>query len=425
MPAPVNGRETRLALIPEAVFNVINGSPVGELIYIRSEGVRGSQSRTVDPTMAGSLRGRLATIRNERNVAGPIAVTPNAQSMLRLLQQTFGAPTVRRPAQNPAANARITGTTISGVELLGCNTLTPGGTGTLTFALAGTTLSWTAPSGTAGTAINVNAGGLFTLPGSAANTELYVRVTAGAIPAGNTTDNAITVYTPAFEYRFAPLADIPAGFTLERDRGTKVAAGNRYHRRTGNRINTVDFAFAASGIADATFNVVGADFSDSATVIDATLDDFGHNGFSNGEGTVVINRAAALGTYKNFRATINNNLDTSARTIGGGGVLGALEAGLIDFDGSLEALFDSAQILAWAAADTPVAIQHQCRKGHGGGTVGNEYLCIDFPRALFTEEPETIDGPQGTNLTANFSAYRNAGAEIDAAIVVRCPRATV
>lgn len=425
MGVPVNGRETRLALIQETTFNTVPGAPVGELIYLRSEGVKGSTSRVNDPTMAGNLRGQFATVRSERNVGGNISVTPNAQSLCALLRNLIGVPTQRKPAQNPSAGTRITGTSITGVQLLGTNILCPSGaTGLLTWTFVGTTLAWTPPTGSAGAAVNVSAGGYFTLAGGAANQELYVYVTAGATPGSNTTDNAINVYT-AFEYRFTVGADLPVGMILERDRGTKVASGSRYHRRRGCRFNSAAFNCGASGIAEASFTATGADFDDSATVLDASLDDFGHSGFSNLEGTVVINRAAALGTYQQFTANWNNNLDTSARTIGGGGILGALEAGLVDVSGSLQALFDSAQLLTWAAADTPVAIQHQFRKGTGAGTAGNEYLCIDIPRALLSEDTESIEGPQGTTLTAQWSAYRLPGVEIDASIIVRTPRATV
>ncbi len=425
MGVPVNGRETRLALLQETVFNVVPGAPVGELIYIRGDSVRGSTSRVVDPTMAGNLRGQFQSVRNERSVGGNIPVTINAQSMCALLRNLIGTPTQRKPAQNPSAPSQITGTTISGVELLGANILCPSGaTGTLAWAIAGTTLTWTPPGGAAGTAINVVAGGYFTIPGGAANTELYVRVTAGATPGGNVTDNAINVYT-AFEYRFVVGADLPIGMVLERDRGTKVAAGSRYHRRRGCRMGSAAFTLNATGIAEANFSVVGAQFDDASAPLDATLDDFGHSGFSNLEGTVVINRAAALGTYQNFTGNWNNNLDQNGRTIGGGGVFGHLEAGLVEISGSLQALFDSAQLLTWAAADTPVAIQHQLRKGTGSGLAGNEYVCFDVPRSLLSEDTETIDGPQGTTLTANWSAYRLAGVEIDASIIVRTARATV
>jgi hypothetical protein len=425
MGVPVNGRETRLALLQETVFGVVPGAPVGELIYIRGDSVKGSTSRVVDPTMAGNLRGQFASVRNERSVGGNIPITINAQSMCALLRNLIGTPTQRKPAQNPSAPSQITGTTISGVELLGANILCPSGAnGTLVWTFIGTTLTWTPPGGAAGTAVNVNAGGYFTIPGSAANSELYVRVTAGATPGSNTTDNAVNVYT-AFEYRFTVGADLPIGMVLERDRGTKVSSANRYHRRRGCRMASAAFNLGTTGIAEANFAVTGAQFDDSATVLDATLDDFGHSGFSNLEGTVVINRVAALGTYQQFTENWNNNLDTNGRTIGGGGVFGHLEAGLAEISGSLQALFDSSTLLGWMAADTPVAIQHQLRKGTGSGLAGNEYVCFDIPRSLLSEDTETIDGPQGTTLTANWSAYRLAGVEIDASIIVRTARATV
>lgn len=425
MGVPVNGRETRLALMQEAAFNVVPGAPVGELLYIRGDSVRGGTSRVVDPTMAGNLRGQFAPVRNERSVGGNIPITINAQSMCALLRNLVGTPTQRKPAQNPSAPTQITGTSITGVELLGANISCPSGaTGTLVWTFTGTTLTWTPPGGSAGTPVNVLAGGYFTIPGAAANSELNVRVTAGATPGSNTTDNAVNVYT-AFEYRFTVGADLPVGMILERDRGTKVAAGSRYHRRRGCRMASAAFNLNATGIAEANFAVTGAQFDDASVVLDGTLDDFGHSGFSNLEGTVVINRAAALGTYQSFAANWNNNLDTNGRTIGGGGLLGHLEAGLVEFSGSLQALFDSAQLLTWAAADTPVAIQHQLRKGTGSGLVGNEYVCFDIPRSLLAESTETIDGPQGTTLTADWSAYRNPGVEIDVSIIVRTARATV
>lgn len=427
MGAPARGNETRLALIQESAFNVIPGSPVGELVYIVSDAVNGSQGREADDTMAGALRGELAPIKTERGVTGPIVVRPNAQSLCAFLRNAIGAPTQRRPAQNPTVATTRTGTTIAGVEIIGTNVLTPTGTGTLTFAIAGNTLAWTAPSGTAGTAINVAAGGYFTLPGSAANTELYVRVTAGALPVGNTTDNAITVYN-AFEYRFTAGADLLVGMILERDHGTKIGTASpnsRYLRRRGCRINNMNISAGASGRGEFNFDVVGAQFDSAAAALDGTLDDFGHSAFHNGEGTLLVNRAAALAQYQTFNVAYSNNLDTSGRAIGGGGVLAHLEAGTISASGSLDAFFDSAQLLEWAAADTPLALQYQYRKGHGGGTAGNEYLAIDIPRALVDEGSVPVPGPQGLRLTANWRAYRNAGSEIDVGIIVRTSRATV
>jgi hypothetical protein len=244
------------------------------------------------------------------------------------------------------------------------------------------------------------------------------------LPGGNQTDNAINVFA-AYEHVFAVGADLPVGFVLERDRGTKIASTNRYHRKTGNRVSQFQVNGQATGIAEATFDIIGADFSDSNTVLDAALDDFGHVGFSNLDLTLFVDGAAALGQHQQFQLTWNNDLDENGRTIGGQGVRGHLEAGMVMASGSLTSLFDSITLLDKARTETDIAVVARYGRGTRSGTAGNEAVFIELPACTLEEATEPVTGPKGTNITYNFQAHRPASGEFDGVVFVRTTRATV
>jgi hypothetical protein len=425
MGVPVNGRETKLALIDESTYNTIPGSPSGELIYVRSESVIGSTSRVTDPTMRGNLRGETRSVKNERNVAGQVPITLNAQSMCKLLKHLIGVPTTFRPAMNVAATSRYRNTTVSGVRILRANASCPvGAGGTLHFTSSGQTLTWTPPGGFVGSPVAVGDGGAFTLQSDDPNQELYVFVTATSLNDVDETDSNITV-ADAYEHVFTIGSDLVAGLILERDRGSKVDSGSRYLRRTGCRIGKGQFQSNATGIAEATFDVVGADFSESSSALDGTLDDYGHSGFSNLDLNLYLDGVIASGKHKSFQFNWDNDLDEDGRTIGGGGIRGQLEAGFAKLSGQLQSLFDSVSLLAKAKAETPIALLALYAKGNHTGTSGNETVGIEIPRALLEEKTESITGPKGTMLDMSFTPYSPATGEQDASVFVRTTRATV
>jgi hypothetical protein len=77
---------------------------------------------------------------------------------------------------------------VTGVVIIDHGT-TNDGTGTLAFTFVGTLLSWQAPTvGSPGPAVNVGAGGTFTLFGGDAQTFIRVTVTGGSLPGSNQSD---------------------------------------------------------------------------------------------------------------------------------------------------------------------------------------------------------------------------------------------
>jgi len=423
MGVPVRGTEVRSAIFPETTYGVIPGSPVGELLYLRTNGLSASVTRTTDPTLSGR-RGQPKSVKNEKDLRGTLSATIAAESICQLLKHLVGTPVAYRPAFNVAAALNV-GTTITpGIRILRANALTTPGTGSLTFTLAGTLLTWTAPGGSAGTPVNIAAGGDFALPGSAANTHLYVRVTAGSLPGSNLTDAAIVVHN-AYEHVFVVGSDIPTGFIVENYLGTKIAtASERYQRFLGNRMASAAINIAATGISEISFEAVGADYNTSATALDGTLDDFGHKGFSNLDGLTYVNGVLA-NTLTSLQVNWGNDLDEDGRTIGSGGVRSMLESGFVIVGGRFNALFDSSDFLVLSRAETEVAILQYLRRGTGAGTAGNEAFGIDLPRNLITERTPAVPGPRGLRVDWDFNAHRPDTAEYDGVMFVRNQRATI
>lgn len=426
MGVPVNGRETRLAIIPESAYNVIPGGPVGELLYIKNDNTTGKTARVTDDTMSGNVRGQVKSVKSERDVRGAIAVALNPHSMCQLLKHAIGAPTQYRPAFNPAGDAyRGVVTALTGVRVLRANALCPtGATGTLAYLTAGTTLTWTPPGGAAGTPVNVSSGGFFTLTGGAANQQLYVYVTAGSLPVGNQSDTAINVFN-AYEWVFPVGADLVAGFILERDRGAKIGGSSRFLRKTGCRVSQFQVTGAPTGIAEASFDIIGADFSENAAALDATLDDFGHVAFSNLDLTIFVDGAASTGKHLQWQMQWNNDLDENGRTIGGQGVRGMLEAGMVMVSGSFTTLFDDVSLLTKARTETDIAVLARWLRGTGSGLAGNEALGIELPACTLAEATEAITGPKGTQIGYDFNVHKPSSGELDAYVYVRTARATV
>lgn len=89
-------------------------------------------------------------------------------------------------SQSATGLSTITGVTLD--DAAGNNE----GTGTLTYVNSAKTLQWTPPGGTAGTAVEVSAGGTFAIQGGSDGGYLRVTVVAGSLPSNDLT-NTLTI----------------------------------------------------------------------------------------------------------------------------------------------------------------------------------------------------------------------------------------
>ncbi len=98
------------------------------------------------------------------------------------------------------------GTQLSGVNIASIDQATVAGSGSLAFTAAGTTATWSAPGGgTAGVAVNIGAGGQFTLTSGTIARTITINVIAELLPLVNATASIVVTigYTPSFGPRFS------------------------------------------------------------------------------------------------------------------------------------------------------------------------------------------------------------------------------
>lgn len=96
-------------------------------------------------------------------------------------------------------------TTLTGINIASIDQATVAGTGSLAFTAAGTTVTWAAPGGTAGAAVNIGAGGQFTLTSGTIARTITINVIAELLPLVNATVSIVVNigYTPSFGPRFS------------------------------------------------------------------------------------------------------------------------------------------------------------------------------------------------------------------------------
>lgn len=409
----VTGRKVTFAFADEGTYGSATGVTATERMYLVSSGLNGSVARAIDQTLSG-YRGQLQSIQGDTTVGGSIPVVVAPESIGRWLKHLIGAPTVYAPVTVASA--------VPGVEVLRASAASATGAGTLTYTHSGTTLAWAENGDTAGTAVNISAGGRFTIT-STSGESVYVNVTPGSLP--GTDDTAtVTVVTGAYEHVFT-VGNLPTGFLVEANLGTDIAEAYRWIRYLGCRIAQGQFTFSPSGFIEASFDVRGASFSNAAgATLDATPDDYGHSAFSMFNATIK-EAGAAIATCTNVQLTYNNDLDDSNRVIGGGGILGSMPEGFANISGNATFLFSTADQLNKAIAGTETSLEIAVTKGTGAGTDGNEQLVMRIPRLLFEATTPNVEGPRGLRLPLNFTTHRGTGAEHGFEVSLRNTRSTI
>lgn len=409
------GRKAVVTAINETTFGTTPGGPSAEKLYVKSFGVGGNIAQIIDETLSG-FRGLPASIEGNKDVQGSIAVNVAPQSIGKLIKHLLGM-----NATSYAVAKRST-STITGVEIKYGKTSTPAGNGTLTFTASGTTLTWAPATDTAGAAVNISAGGDFTIISTGGH-ELYVRVTASLIPGGNQSDTIAVGAGTIYEHVFSPRGTEATSMTLECDLGSEITSAYRWLRFLGCRPVKGAFKFGSSGFCEANFDFRGATFSnDGGATLDASPDDYGHTAFSMFRASIEVD-GATYADAQDVSLDIDNDADDSNFTIGGGGVRGSLPYGFLKVSGSVNALFTSATLLNKAIAGTAAALRIEVYNGTGAGSTGNEALVIRIPELKFEAKTPTVDGPKGVKVQLAFNAHRPDAAESKVEFSLRTPRA--
>lgn len=411
------GRELKFGIANETTFATVPGSPSCELAYLRTSSLGGTIAKLIDDTLSG-YRGQQRPIDGAIDLMGSLQTNLAPESCGRLLKNLMGL-----SATTYAVAVKSTAT-VTGVEVLRAESASAAGNGTLAFAIAGTTLAWNENADTAGTPVNVSAGGDFILA-SANGKKLYVRVTASLLPAGNQSDTVAVSGATVYEHVFSVAGPKPAGMVVECDLGSKITTSRRFLRFLGCKVGQGQFAFPANGFASANYDIKGATFNrDSGVTLDATFDDYGHNAFSMRDAEITLN-GAAFSKGTDCALTVNNDLDDSNYTIGGRGARESLPDGQLMVSGSLTALAtdETASVLVDAINGSNASLAIVLKRGTGLGTAGNEALVFRLPELSLTPVTEKMDGAKGIRQQIEFNGYRPTGSDTRVEICLRTTRA--
>lgn len=216
---------------------------------------------------------------------------------------------------------------------------------------------------------------------------------------------------------------LPVGLGFELDYTNAIATPGRFLRYYGGRINKAKFTLKPDGLVTAAYDFIGANFDwTQATTINATPQDFGHAGFSMFN-CALTEGGSPYGQVQQLDFTIDNGLDNSLYTIGGGGVRGALPEGFAMVTGTATVLFADMQIANKALALTTSSLVLTWQNGSGIGTAGNDYLQINTPQLQYKLASPPISGPKGIVAKFDFVAFRpNGGGEIGFTATLKTPR---
>lgn len=208
-----------------------------------------------------------------------------------------------------------------------------------------------------------------------------------------------------FTHTFIPKA-LPAGFIIEKDWTSKLTG--KVERFNGCRCTSAQFQFPQEGFATCSLSISGKVYTINSAVLDATLTDPGHSGFTGFKG-IVQRGGTQIGGVRSMTMAVENNIDTGIYTFpASGGTAGerfALPEGRCKISGSLDLVFENFTLVELALAGTETNFQAIYETGAGDGTAGDEYLSFDINHCDLQLVSPPIETESGLSLTVNYNGF--------------------
>lgn len=319
------------------------------------------------------------------------------------LKALLGQPIIRKPVTKQPTN-------LTGVTIHYAGSACPAGNGTIAFTFAGTTATWTPNGGAAGAAVNIGAGGRFTLAGGAANQEIVIDVVASALPGVNRTDADINVHATLKAHVFPVTLDDRSTFLL--DLGHMKTAANEFYRYLGSFVSRIAHSITGTDqqadITVAASEERSADTTTPVTVVfDAAPTGYDRAVFCGSGGTVTNGSSSAFGSIIEADMTIDNGA-TGLELADGLEGFGHLDNGELNFMMKLKLVFAGQQAgnlwtLSRSSTSSRVRVQSKV-------TVGADVfsLTYDFPSVEFMPDAREVSGKTGLFVNVNAKPHRNA-----------------
>ena len=387
------GALMQLLLQRESAFRTEPGSAAAFKIPFTRYGIGRDPRKQKDPSInASPLPGKSGC--GDAVVEGQIASILDLRSIGHWLALLLGVPTTHKAVTKQPTN--VTGVTVNYAEST-CTT----GNGTLTFTFSGTTLAWKAQGdGTAGTAVNVSAGGTFTLQSGTANHSISVTVAASAIPGTDKTDADIAVSATlkchAFPFNLTgrPSALLELGHTDT----------SKYYRTLGAKVNTLAYDLAALE-QNIDLGLIAGEESEKNAVWDAAPTAYDSVRACGCGGSVSNGYDTTLGSIVEGSLSVSNNMQGVSLVDDREGY-GLIDQGEITLGGRIKTLFESSGAYALARASTSTHMRVGSKASVGADVFG---LYWDIPNAEFIEKAVPKEGKSGIYADLEWSAHRVSG----------------
>ncbi len=387
------GPLTRLLLQHEATFRT-QPSAAAFVLPFSNWDVKRSPNRQRNNTVNQSALVE-KTDAGDPVVGGSFESILDLRSVGHLLKLLLGAATVGKAVATQPVN--VTGVTVHYAS----NDCTSGN-GTLTYTSSGTSITWTPQAGTAGTGVNIGAGGNFTLQGGGGGKSVRISVNAAQLPVGNQSDTTINVHATLKAHVFPVNTALRPSALIE----CQHSDITKFYRTLGMKINELSWDVLANdqnirGSALAAVETVqGSAFDANPTTLTAVR-------ASAGQG-VVSDRGTALGTLVGGTIAFNNNMTGYAAGEGLEGY-GHIDNGELMISGTIRAIFDGQSAYELARAGTSTRLRMESAAPVGADTFR---LVCDMGTVELAENMPAKTGRSGLFADLNWSAHRGVDPEI-------------
>ncbi len=186
----------------------------------------------------------------------------------------------------------------------------------------------------------------------------------------------------------------------------------QYFKYNGCKFGKMGLEISSSGPQKMSFDLMGAKETVSTSPFAATPTDLGKASFDGlaigtiEEGGVAIAIVSAISGL-----SFENDLDGDTFLVGGGGMRGAVNEGIVKVSGTLKALFQDVVLYNKALNNTESSLRVVYNRGTGAGTATNESIEFKLPELVFSVKTPAADKPGGLWVELGFSAYYDNAAE--------------
>lgn len=330
-------------------------------------------------------------------VAGAIESVLDLRGIGHWLALLLGLPTTHKAVTKQPTN--ITGVTINYAEAT-CTA----GAGTLAFVFTGKTLAWKAQGDvTAGTPVDVTAGGTFTLLSGTADHSISVTVAAAALPGVDKTDTDITVHATLKCHVFP--------INLSQRPSALLELGHldttKFYRTLGAKLNKISWDLTARD-QNIALDIIAGDETEYSSAHDAAPTSYA-SVRSCGSGGVISNGFdASLGTIVSGSIEIGNNM-TGFSLVDGREGYGLIDQGELLIQGKIRTVFDSTGAYQLARTSASTRMRVGSTAAVGADIFG---LYIDMPNVELVEKAVPKEGKSGLFADVDWLCHRDTAGNL-------------